>query len=134
MLELSVRDDTGDYAPEHAEIVKALLEHGANPNVRDEDGWTPLIKASTFMKESTVELLLTHGADPTAQDDDGDTALHYAAMADDAREVRALLRAGADPRVRGSHGESPLSIAQGDGNGGYGHRPEVLAIIRRSLR
>ena len=56
--------------------VEILLKHGANPNVRDSRGSTPLYYAvwgSDFGKK--IELLLDHRADPNVRNNDGDTPL-----------------------------------------------------------
>lgn len=42
-----------------------LLIAGANPNVRDENGWTPLHHAALRGGAKAVAALLCHGADPT---------------------------------------------------------------------
>jgi hypothetical protein len=52
-----------------------LVEHGANVNIRDSIGNTPLFDATRLRQWDVVDYLLDHGADPTAADDDG---LRYA--------------------------------------------------------
>lgn len=61
------------------EMSKLLLDCGANYNVRDFEGATPVLRA--LEKTSSlrnVELLLSNGADITVVDNKGKTALHYA--------------------------------------------------------
>mmetsp|Transcript_15409 Transcript_15409/g.11217 ORF Transcript_15409/g.11217 Transcript_15409/m.11217 type:complete len:126 (-) Transcript_15409:178-555(-) len=48
----------------HAEIVKVLLENGADPNVINEAGNTALHWAALNGKEDVVKLLLQYKADP----------------------------------------------------------------------
>ncbi|MCW3099798.1 MAG: hypothetical protein JWL77_5416 [Chthonomonadaceae bacterium] len=55
------------------EIVQTLVKHGADVNVRDEAGDTPLMSA-TF-DPAIVRLLLRHGANPNAKSKNGRTAL-----------------------------------------------------------
>jgi len=69
----------------HRNIVKVLLEHGADPNATDlrfqESGGagTPLMTAAEEGHEEVLKLLLEHGADPTASNVEGRTAMDFAA-------------------------------------------------------
>ena len=62
--------DSGD-----TELVRLLLEHGADPNATDVEGRTLLHWAAEGAAAPTIELLLDHGADPTLKNADGDTPL-----------------------------------------------------------
>ncbi|KAL1980699.1 hypothetical protein VTN96DRAFT_3616 [Rasamsonia emersonii] len=76
-------------------ITRKLLECGANPNVMDEDGLTPLNRAA--YDAELVQLLLRHGADihfGTL------SALFSAITAQDIATVAALLEAGANCNQR----------------------------------
>jgi ankyrin repeat protein len=70
------------------EIVRALLDAGAEPDARDRDGLTPLMWAAAVGPPDVVALLLRHGADPSATTRDGITAWHVAIGED----VIAILR------------------------------------------
>lgn len=65
-------------AGQHEEIVRALVEQGADVNARQEGGFTPLHGAAQNGQLSVVELLLQHGANPHAANDEGKTALEFA--------------------------------------------------------
>jgi ankyrin repeat protein len=54
-------------------IVRALLEHGASVNARQQQGWTALHEAAQSGDQAMVELLLKHGANPNARNDSGVT-------------------------------------------------------------
>ena len=58
-------------------VVKALLAAGANPDVRDNRGRTPLhyAVAKDGVILAVVEALLDAGADPAAKDSEGKTPL-----------------------------------------------------------
>jgi hypothetical protein len=106
-----------------AERVKKLLEEGADPNIRDGDGNTPLHFAASKGCAEVARLLLEHGADPNAQDKSGETPLHVAASMGHVDVVRLLLERGADPSIRNREGKTPLDIARE-----RGHR-EVVSLI-----
>jgi ankyrin repeat protein len=62
------------------DVVKELLERGANPNLRNSAGQTPLTFAAGRGFAEIVSLLLSKGGNPNDQDDNGDTPLHRAAF------------------------------------------------------
>ena len=61
------------------ETVKLLLESGADPNARQEQGFAPLHDAAANGNAALVELLLKYGARTDAKTDDGKTAGDMAA-------------------------------------------------------
>ncbi len=71
--ELTVQALHSAAAGSHCEIVKLLLERGADPAATQGGGYTPLHSAAQNGDEDSVEALLDAGADPTAQDDEGKT-------------------------------------------------------------
>lgn len=74
-------------------LVETLLRAGADPNVQQHGGWTPLQQAAAHGQLEVVELLLSHGADPAMKSDDGSTAADKAREAGH-RDVAARLTAG----------------------------------------
>ena len=83
-------------------ILEGLLKAGANVNVQDKGGHTPLFSATTVRNRQGVRALLGAGADPWIRKNSGETALDYA---DDA-DIRVLLRE-AMKRPRPSAAPSP---------------------------
>ena len=61
----------GGVARRDVEIVKLLLEAGADANARQERGFVPLHDAAANGSVPLVELLLKHGARADAKSDDG---------------------------------------------------------------
>lgn len=74
-----------------------LLQKGANPNVRDKDGLTPLMLATQLRFVDGVRLLLAKGADVNDTNKQGETALMRAVQFRDSELVRLLLANGANP-------------------------------------
>lgn len=65
-------------AGRHAAVVRRLLVAGADPNVQQQGGWTPLMAAARHGDLEILELLLEAGADPATRADDGTTAADLA--------------------------------------------------------
>jgi len=61
-------------AAKEVEIVRMLLDRGADPNARQQVGYTALMECARGGRDDMVSLLLTHGADPTLTSDDGKRA------------------------------------------------------------
>ena len=76
-------------------LVQALLDRGANVNVRDLDDATPLINAVRLGRVQTVRLLLSHHADPNITYGNGITPLALAREKGDQKLVQMLKQAGA---------------------------------------
>ncbi|MBQ2672085.1 MAG: ankyrin repeat domain-containing protein [Clostridia bacterium] len=93
---------------EIARRVTRLLDHGANPNVQNEWGITPLHVATENIKPNTVKLLLDRGADPNIQDNRGCVPLHYVAAANDKKMLELLLDYRVDPNIQNDAGNTPL--------------------------
>lgn len=65
-------------AGRNAECVLAILEAGADPNARQQVGYTPLMGAASAGREDLADLLLARGADRSLESEDGKTAASVA--------------------------------------------------------
>ena len=134
----------------HFELAKLLLEHGADPNLANQDGlvalyaavdaqWAPAsggpAPVTGHEKVTYLELmkaLLEHGADanfrlkkklwyrPAFHDQmwvgtPGSTAFWRAAQATDLAAMKLLVAKGADPKIPSDEGDTALMMAAGVG-------------------
>lgn len=72
---LVIGNDSEEFAEE---VTKLFLRHGGNPNVRSNDGMTPVHVAAAWGRLNILQLLLTNGGDPLCLDNDGRSPFHYA--------------------------------------------------------
>ncbi len=92
--------------------VKELLDNGADVDVRDRNGMTPLILAAKKGRSQIVRLLLEKGADVNAQDEVmGWTALILASALGYKSVVKLLLENGADVSIKDKNGMTALKYA-----------------------
>lgn len=94
-----------------SEMVNLLLSSGANPNIGNEFGRTPLMLATFGQPVAVLDTLLKAGAAVNAQSKDGDTALMIAAGDNNIDAVRTFLRYHPNRDVKNSRGETAFSIA-----------------------
>ncbi|MBF6650425.1 ankyrin repeat domain-containing protein [Methylobacter sp. BlB1] len=124
----SVYDDT--YSPlmlaarcGNYDVVKFLLEKGADVNYQNPKGDNALIYASEktilqpgeTMDEAAKEilaLLISHIADINHQGRYGKTALHYACESRELFPAQILTGNGADPTIQDKDGRTPLCLAK----------------------
>ena len=97
-----------------------LREHGADIDLRNQQGMTSLLLAARYGTSiRTMERLLAHGADPDARDDKGNTLLHAAAMNSNEGNLARydwVLAAGGNPKSTNKAGQTPLDRARITGN------------------
>ena len=92
-----------------------LIQRGADPNITDSEGLTPLMLATNLRYMDGIELLLKKGADVNKSNSRGETPLIRAVQFRDLTMVRLLLKNGADPdRVDNIAGQSARDYASGD--------------------
>ncbi len=109
------------------DLVGLLLSGGADANVRDLNGNTPLSLACKFGHGATVVALLEAKADPWVSGSKGNTALHYACFAGHLEIVERLLALPdfkAHLAVENQFGETCLDHARSQSH------PAVVSVLR----
>jgi ankyrin repeat protein len=89
--ELSIQASDGQV-----EMVRLLLDAGADPSASTDDGFTALMAASGEGYAEIVRLLLQSGADVTAQNKRGSTALRLASQENHLEVIEILQRHSRD--------------------------------------
>ena len=101
----------------NVDAVRSWVASGADINMVDEYGTTPLMSASLELHTECVAEMLRLGADARRVDNGGRTALHwiagYADRGGDAAGgvVRQLVAAGCDAAVRDNGGRTAVELA-----------------------
>lgn len=92
--------------------VSFLLQRGADPNIADKKGITPLMLATNLGFVEGVEKLADHGAQVEVADSTGETPLIIAVHARNIPMVRLLLAKGANPDRSDNSGRTARDYAQ----------------------
>lgn len=95
--------------------LKFLLQKGANANVRDKKGVTPLELAASLRFIEGVEELAKAGANVDETNATGETPLMLATHIRDGELAKILLENGADPDKSDNSGRSARDYAKLDG-------------------
>ncbi|XP_048001643.1 protein fem-1 homolog C isoform X2 [Leguminivora glycinivorella] len=110
----------------HLDIVKFLVERGADIHRPNHNGGTCLINSVQSLRLCTY--LIDHGAEVDATDMQHKTALHYAIQEHRLETARLLLARGADPRLTSRAGDDALRTAALKG------ASQVVALLAARVR
>jgi hypothetical protein len=110
------------------EVVRLLLDGGADPSCAGSAGGTPLMVAAGRGRLEVLRLLLERGATVDAVSlGDGWTAFHIACVLNQADCAEALARAGCDVGLKANNGETGLRVAEVRGSKDAERRLRALA-------
>ncbi len=132
-----------------AELMRLLVELGADPSIPSDEGATALMAAAGLgtrspgedagTEEEVLEALqvaLEHGADIHVVDIHGETAMHGAAYKNSPLAVEFLAKHGADIKIwhkKNEWGWTPLEIAEGYRFGNFKPSPVTMDALRRVM-
>ena len=126
------------------EVMRVLLDGGANVNARTKILRTPLMYAAGRLSGfrgttnrgteedalAAVALCLDRGAEINAEDDNGQTALHLTVAQAEDSIVRLLAQRGANLQAKDKRGRTALDLANASGRGGRGAAsPRKAALL-----
>ena len=115
VLMLSDNKEGFEDPPNQYEIVDALLQAQADPNIANKvENYTPLVLAVSKGKTDIVARLLRGKANPHLQTNKGATPLHIATIYGHVEIIKILLKEKVDPNIPDYiNGIAPLHIACG---------------------
>jgi ankyrin repeat protein len=97
------------------ELIEYLIDHGADMDLKDYQGKTPLLISTEFRNPynqmAIVKLLVDNGADVNAIVSFGYTPLHAAAYDGHTEITKYLIDNGADVNAKTKNGETPYDLA-----------------------
>lgn len=113
----------------HAEIVRMLLEGGADVGAVDPDMKATALHAASYAgRTEAAKLLIAHHIDIDCQGPrNGYTALHDAIWQGNEETARVLIEAGADLTLVNHEGQTPLAFARTRKQGA------IVSLIERKM-
>jgi hypothetical protein len=117
-----------------AEVIRALLDGGANIETANREGKTPLRVAAGLAEPTVFEMLLAAGANPASTARDGTTTVMAAARSGSVAILRLLLALRLDANTQDQQGYTALMHAAHEGMAqtvalllAHGANPALLA-------
>ncbi len=126
VLTVALNDQGNVRNRKHFELVKALVEAGANLNPNMHEEVSPLLQAVCNGRTDVVTLLLDHRANPNIKDFYGDSLLSHAVQNKFINIVTILLNQGVNVNQIDSEGYSPILRAAR-----FGDTPLLRLLLSR---
>jgi uncharacterized protein len=114
----------------HAEIVRKLLEAGADVKAVDPSMKATALHAAAYAgRTEAARLLIQHGIDIDRQGPrNGYTALHDAIWQNNIDTAKVIIDGGANLALKSHDGETPLEFAKAK------RRKDIIALIEQARR
>ncbi|KAF6031090.1 hypothetical protein EB796_010566 [Bugula neritina] len=96
--------------------VQMLITHGADVNLLDRNGMSPLMMAAKKGHAGAVKVLVEAGAEVNLVEKRGYTPLCWACSNGSLESIQTLAQHGADVNVQTLQGQSPYSLARSSNN------------------
>jgi ankyrin repeat protein len=112
----------------NANLTKVLIQNGADLEVRDRLGQTPLVWGIYKKNKSVLKALIEAGADVNARAYNGCTPLHYAVWVDSIESLELLIEHGGDLTAKSYDKESVLDFAKKH------NKVSILTYIEEKLK
>ena len=93
------------------DIIKFLINEGADISIKDNLGYTPLHYAAALDDTKIAEMLISHGAKINAQNYDGETPVRIATYWGITKMIEFLIEKGADINIKDNKGRTCLKLA-----------------------
>ena len=114
-------------------MARLLIEAGADEELADSRGRTPVIRAAKSIENLPIlRYLLDRGRNPNTADANGMSPLHYACDSENEPAIRLLLEKGAMVNSLDRQGRTPLRILLEKGF--WKNRGAAFAILRTALK
>ncbi|XP_070765650.1 CARD- and ANK-domain containing inflammasome adapter protein [Enoplosus armatus] len=110
----------------HDGVVTILIDSGANVNLLDKQGYTPLLLSAELGHTEVFRVLVAKQAKLDATLSDLSSALHLAVRSGSEPIVQTLLEKGLDPNITGPKAQTPLHLAA------QCNRPELVDLLLRA--
>lgn len=111
------------------DAVKVLLDHGADPNLANMVGYSPIMAAARNSRQRCAMLLIDAGAEVNTTDDWGYTALMLAANHGLPETVNVLLKHGANVNAAAIGGYTSLMVAAINNSVPESMVEEIIALL-----
>lgn len=113
------------YAPihcaakwKHEEMLKYLIDKGADVNLKNKTSLTPLHMAIMKGHTEIAKILIKNKANVNVRDRNQSTPLHHAAYFGRTKIAKLLVENGADINAKAKNGKTPVDIAKEKNNKG----------------